>query len=78
MHVKFTGSQWNDALQRHLLSPCPVALQEEFGQSMQSIDLLQGGSDGRFQWISSSWSSTSGNIRSGIGLLSPVVHELFM
>lgn len=46
VHMRFSGSQWNDALQRHLLSPSPVALQEEFDQSKQSIDELQTGSDG--------------------------------
>lgn len=55
LHIKFSGSRLNDGLQRHLLTPSVVAVQEEFGKSMQLMDELQIASDGGFLWISSSW-----------------------
>lgn len=54
VHAKFVESQRNGALQRHLLVPFPVAVQSEFGKSMQLVDELQTGSGGGFHWILSS------------------------
>lgn len=61
IQLKLELSHWKFLLQRHLLFPSPVSLQDEFGQSLQSSEEEQVGCSGGSQDISTSLVPVNGS-----------------